>query len=129
MKIIIYFQFSGYLLNSNFSIVINLYYIISNFTSRKHYSYTLSTCLLLYSYKVVIQQLLKGCLFLSLLCNSGKESACPCRRRKRLRSHSWVRKMPWRRAQQPTPVFLPGEFHGQRSLEGYSPWGHRVGHD
>ena len=26
-------------------------------------------------------------------------------------------------------VFLPGEFHGQRSLEGYSPWGHRVGHD
>ena len=28
-----------------------------------------------------------------------------------------------------TPVFLPGEFHGQRSLEGYSPWGHRVGHN
>ena len=27
------------------------------------------------------------------------------------------------------PVFLPGEFHGQRSLVGYSPWGHRVGHD
>ena len=26
---------------------------------------------------------------------------------------------------QPTPVFLPGKFHGQRSLEGYSPWGHR----
>jgi len=36
---------------------------------------------------------------------------------------------PWRRKQQPTPVFLPGEFHGQRSLVGYSPWGHRVGHD
>ena len=30
----------------------------------------------------------------------------------------------------PTPVFLPGEFHGQRSLEGYSPWGHKnVGHN
>ena len=28
----------------------------------------------------------------------------------------------------PTPVFLPGESHGQRSLAGYSPWGHRVGH-
>ena len=28
----------------------------------------------------------------------------------------------WRRKEQPTPVFLPGEFHGQRSLEGYSPW-------
>jgi len=32
---------------------------------------------------------------------------------------------PWRRVQQPTPVFLPGESHGQRSLEGYSPWGHK----
>ena len=31
--------------------------------------------------------------------------------------------IPWRRSQQPTPVFLPGEFHGQRSLEGYSPKG------
>ena len=30
-----------------------------------------------------------------------------------------------RRAQQPTPVFLPGKFHGQRSLAGYSPWGHK----
>ena len=34
-------------------------------------------------------------------------------------------KSPWRRAWQPTPVFLPGEFHGQRSLVGYSPWGHK----
>ena len=33
----------------------------------------------------------------------------------------WVGKIPWRRAWQPTPVFLPGEFHGQRSLVGYSP--------
>ena len=31
---------------------------------------------------------------------------------------------PWRREWVPTPVFLPGEFHGQRSLVGYSPWGH-----
>ena len=36
---------------------------------------------------------------------------------------SWVGKIPWRRAWQPTPVFLPGESHGQRSLVGYSPWG------
>ena len=35
----------------------------------------------------------------------------------------WVRKIPWREAWQPTPVFLPGESHGQRSLAGYSPWG------
>ena len=32
---------------------------------------------------------------------------------------------PWRRAGQPTPVFLPGESHGLRSLEGYSPWSHK----
>ena len=37
----------------------------------------------------------------------------------------WVGKIPWRRAWQPTPVFLPGESHGQRSLVGYSPWGHK----
>ena len=35
----------------------------------------------------------------------------------------WVGKIPWRRAWQPTSVFLPGESHGQRSLAGYSPWG------
>ena len=35
----------------------------------------------------------------------------------------WVRKIPWRREWQPTPVFLPGEPHGQRSLVDYSPWG------
>ena len=38
---------------------------------------------------------------------------------------SWVRKIPWRRAWQPTPVFLPGKSHGQRSLVGYRPWGRK----
>jgi len=33
-----------------------------------------------------------------------------------------VRRIPWKRAWQPTPVFLPGESHGQRSLAGYKPW-------
>ena len=37
---------------------------------------------------------------------------------------SWVGKIPWRREWQPALVFLPGESHGQRSLAGYSPWGH-----
>ena len=42
----------------------------------------------------------------------------------------WVGKIPWRRKWQPTPVFLPGKYHGQRSLVGYSPWGRkRVGRD
>ena len=34
-------------------------------------------------------------------------------------------KIPWRKAWQPSLVFLPGESHGQRSLEGYSPWGRK----
>ena len=34
----------------------------------------------------------------------------------------WVRKIPWSREWQPTPLFLPEEFHGQRSLADYSPW-------
>ena len=39
--------------------------------------------------------------------------------------NSWVGKIPWRREWRPTPVFLHGEFHGQKSLAGYSPWGHK----
>ena len=35
----------------------------------------------------------------------------------------WVRNIPWQRERLPTQVSLPGEFHGQRSLVGYSPWG------
>ena len=52
-----------------------------------------------------------------------KESTCQCRRLKRPGSDPWVGKVPWRRKWQPTPVCLPGKFHGQRSLVGYSPWG------
>ena len=44
---------------------------------------------------------------------------------KRGRLNPWVGKIPWRRAWQPTPVFLPGESHGQRSLVGYSAWGRK----
>jgi len=50
-----------------------------------------------------------------------KKPACQCRRHKRYRFNPWVRKIPWRRAWQPTPVFMPGESHGQTSLEGYCP--------
>ena len=44
---------------------------------------------------------------------SGKEPACQCRRHKTGEFHPWVRKIPWKRAWQPTPVFLLGEAHGQ----------------
>ena len=50
----------------------------------------------------------------------GKELACQG-------FDHWVRKIPRRRGWQPTPVFLPWKFHGQRSLAGYSLKGHRVG--
>ena len=53
----------------------------------------------------------------------GKELAYQCRRLKRLSLNPWVRKIPWRRKRPPTPVFLPGKFHGQRSLVSMvSPW-------
>ena len=51
---------------------------------------------------------------------SGKQPSCQCRRHKRCGFSPWVGKIPWKKAQQPTSVFLPGELHGQR-LAGYSP--------
>ena len=54
---------------------------------------------------------------------SGKEPTCPCRRYNRHAIDPWVGKIPWRSAWQPTPVFMPGESHGQRSMVGSSPWG------
>ena len=47
------------------------------------------------------------------------------RRHKRRRFDPWVGKIPWRRKPQLTPVFSPEKFHRQRSLSGYSPWGHK----
>ena len=55
-----------------------------------------------------------------------KESACQSRRHKEPGFDPWVRKIPWRIAWQTTPIFLPIESHGQRSLVGHSPWVHRV---
>ena len=57
---------------------------------------------------------------LSLSISVGKRIHLQCRR---CRFDPWVRKIPWRRKWQPTPVFLPKKLHGQRSLAGYSPWG------
>ena len=54
---------------------------------------------------------------------SGKEPTCLCRRHKRHGFNPWVGKIPWRRAWQFTPVFLPGESHEPRSLAGCGPRG------
>ena len=53
----------------------------------------------------------------------GKESACNTGDNRSCRFSFWVGKIPWRRAWQPTPVFLPREFHGQRSLVGQGLYG------
>ena len=52
---------------------------------------------------------------------SGKEPACQCKRHKRHMFNPWVGVIPWRRAWQPTPVFLPGRSREQRSLVSYGP--------
>ena len=52
---------------------------------------------------------------------SCKESISQCRRHKKLWFNAWVKKIPWRRKWQPTPVLLPEQIHEQRNLVGYSP--------
>ena len=47
-------------------------------------------------------------------CNAGDSGSIP-----------WVRMIPWSKEMETTPVFLPEEFHGWRSLEGFSPWGRK----
>ena len=59
----------------------------------------------------------------------GKEPTRQCRIRKRCGFDPWVWKIPWRRAGQRTPIFLPGKSHGQRSLVGSVHGGHTVRHD
>ena len=56
---------------------------------------------------------------------SGKESACQFWRQRRRVFNPWVGKIPWRRKWQTNAIFLPGKFHGQRSLAGYNPWSHK----
>ena len=89
----------------------------------------------IYTYKHIYES--KAFFFLPLLFSvcicrlpcwlSSKEFICQCRRPG---LDPWVRKSPWRRTWQPIPLFLPGKYHGQRSLAGYSPCGHkRVRHN
>ena len=80
-----------------------------------------ATILISFSMSLSISDL-QHCVGASQVAVLGKKSACQCRRHKRRGFNPWVRKTPWRRAWQPTLVFLSEESHGQRSLGGYSPW-------
>ena len=112
-------------------------------TPQASLSFTISQSLLkLMSIESVIPSnhliLCRPCLLL-LLCNdtfsrlgfpggaSGEENACPCRRHKRHRFNLWVGKIPWRKAWQPTPVFLPRRILWTKQPGGvyspYCPWG------
>ena len=80
----------------------------------------------------VLQQQFKVGLLKRLRCVQGlqvvlvvKNLPANAGRCKRRGFNLWVRKIPWRRACQPTPAFFPGKSHGQRSLVGYSPQGHK----
>ena len=59
---------------------------------------------------------------LKTLISGAKEPTCQCRSHRRSGIYPWVRKIPWRRAWQSTPVFLPRKSHGQRRLTGYNPY-------
>ena len=120
--------------------LVQLYIHIYYFSDALHYRslqatecsslwYTAGPCLIFISYCVSVNPK-------SLICTSplslrfagdtsSKELSCLCRGSKRWELDPWVKKIPWRRARQPTPVFLPGESHGQRSLLGYSPRGRK----
>ena len=75
--------------------------------------------LLLFSCSTVISHCPSGGL---LRWHSGKDSACQCRR---CEFNPWVRKIPWSRKWQPTPVFFPKKSHGPSNLARYSPWSHK----
>ena len=57
--------------------------------------------------------------------HSGKDFSWQCRRHKSCSFDPWVGKIPWNKKWQPTSVFLPGKFYGQRSLANYSPGGRK----
>ena len=104
--------------------------------NKCHKEYLLKTAKHMYAY---VYALIYMCAFIyTYICNythiksfpggaSGKESACQWKGHKRAQFDPWVGKIPWRRKWQPSPLFLLGESHGQRSMEGYSPWCCRIG--
>ena len=63
------------------------------------------------------------CMYICIWASLVAQWSRICLQWRRRRFNPWIRKIPWRRKWQPTPLFLPGKSHGQRNLAGYSPWG------
>ena len=95
------------------------YHLIFTLTHSYNYKTSFMFFSLKYSLNVVLRTFLTSC------GTRGKEPASQCSRLKRHRFDPWVGKIPWRRKWQSTPVFLPGESHGQRNLAGYGPQSHK----
>ena len=101
--------------------------------------FNLAIAILNRSYEIAV--LLTYFLVLVLICCFSAPNSCclpwfvmlelhPIQLKYRIWFTPWIRTTPWRRECHPTPVFFPGQSHGQRSLAGYSPWGHkRVRHE
>ena len=66
-----------------------------------------------------------ACMYINHIYGFPSGSAVICLQCRKCRFSPWVRNIPWRRTWLPIPVFLSGEFHGQRSLVGYSLWGRK----
>ena len=94
-----------------------LLYLLCFFLHR-HRNTWVFTLVMAYSHLLVLW-VLKNILWPSFIRASWLRICLQC---KRSGFVSWVRKIPWRRKWQSSPVFLPGKSHGQRSLAGYSPW-------
>ena len=87
-------------------------------TYTKH-TYKLNIYIIIYKKYIYMLYIYIYILVMGFPCgSSGKEPVFQCRKHKRPGFDPWVREMPWRRAWQPTPAFLPRESHGQRRLVG-----------
>ena len=92
---------------------------------QKPKTLVLSSAIHLSDFSILVYNRLFNSVYIGFLGGSpsDKESACQHRGCKRLKVKPWVGTIPWSRKWHPTPVSLPGECHGQRSLVDYSPWG------
>ena len=85
-----------------------------------------SCCTILYSYQQCVMVSILGTLVIVRNFDSLVAQMVKCLpEMQRPGFNPWVRKIPWRRKWQPTPVLLPRKFHRWRSLVGYSPWGRK----
>ena len=108
----------------------SIYYIMNAYTIYNLHIYKcVCSILAFYIYSIILSVQCIYTLFIVYMGFPGgascKEPACQCRRHQRRGFNPWAGKIPWRRKWQPTLVSLPGKSHGQRSLAGYSPWGHK----